>query len=304
MDAPHDDETSTDPMVSSPKRHPMGGRCIFLGGAPRSGTTYLQLLLFASGAFATVQETHLFSAFLGRMDETWKRFKDRAAHHRHVGLPAVITPEAFDEMLRSMAERVLAEIALQDATKRWLLEKTPENVLHWPLILRLLPKARFIVMVRDPRAVVASTIAARAWAGDWAQREVAQITEGWVRSVRACLSLEAAVPQVVRVKFERLRSETPTVLNSVLRRFDVNLSPMHIDRVIEAVSLKSLRAGQFVGPWPLDQEPADFFRQGGIDSWRDELPPVAIAQIEHVAHEEMRILGYSPVIAMKGRVGD
>ncbi|MEP6966606.1 MAG: sulfotransferase, partial [Pseudomonadota bacterium] len=169
-------------------------RCVLVGGAPRSGTTYVQLLLYASGMFATAQESHLFPAFLGRMDEVWDRFAERAQNHRNVGLPAIMSKEEFDDVLRMMARRILSGIAARKPDAPWVLEKTPENVLVWPLIVRLLPRVRFITVIRDPRAVVASTIAARSWAGEWAHREVAAITESWIRNVRACLALEAAHP--------------------------------------------------------------------------------------------------------------
>jgi hypothetical protein len=278
--------------------------CALVGGAPRSGTTYVQLLLYATGRFATAQESHLFPAFLARMDEVWERFDDRAQSHRDVGLPAVISREEFDDILRAAARRVLASIAARKPDAPWVLEKTPENVLVWPLIVRLLPKARFIIVVRDPRAVVASTVAARSWAGEWAHREVGQIAESWVRAVKAGLALEAAHPHVTRIRFERLRAQTPTVLAFLLNRFQLGVAPGKVRTIIDSVSLASLKKKRFEAPWPLAGEPRDFFRQGSQSAWRRELSVADIALVEDIAKEEMRILSYAPAVELGAAPGD
>jgi hypothetical protein len=280
------------------------GRCAFVGGAPRSGTTYVQLLLYASGEFATAQESHLFTAFLGRLDEVWERFEERSKTHRDVGLPTVISRARFDEILRSAAIAVMSDIASREPGAPWVLEKTPENVLVWPLITRLLPKARFIIVVRDPRAVVASTIAARSWAGEWAQREVAQIAESWVRSVSAGLALEASHPHVIRVRYERLRAQTPSVLTEMLGRFGLRAPPEKVRRIVASVSLEALKEKRVEAPWPLAGEPPNFFREGSRTAWRQELSIAQIALIEDVAKEEMKILGYEPVIRIGGLASD
>ncbi|MBA3811496.1 MAG: sulfotransferase [Caulobacteraceae bacterium] len=277
-------------------------RCVLVGGAPRSGTTYVQLLLYASGLFATAQESHIFPAFLGRMDEVWDRFEERAQSHRNVGLPAIISRAEFDDILRAAARRILAHIAARKPDAPWVLEKTPENVLVWPLIVRLLPRVRFITVIRDPRAVVASTIAARSWAGDWAHREVAQITESWIRSVKACLALEAAHPHVTRVRFERLRAQPANVLAGILTKFKLQVAPEKARRIVASVSLQTLKDGRFEAPWPLSQEPEEFFREGSETAWREELSVAMIALVEDLARDEMRILGYTPV-ARLGSVG-
>lgn len=280
------------------------GRCVFIGGAPRSGTTYVQLLLYACGEFATAQETHLFTAFLGRLEEVWERFEERSKIHRDVGLPTVISRDAFDEILRSAALAVMSDIASRKPAAPWVLEKTPENVTVWPLITRLLPKARFIIVVRDPRAVVASTLAARSWAGEWAHREVAQIAESWVRSVSAGLALEASHPHVIRVRYERLRAQTAGVLTEMLGRFGLNAPPEKVRRIAASVSLEALKEKRVEAPWPLAGEPANFFRQGSRTAWRQELSLAQIALIEDIAKGEMKILGYEPVIKIEGNPSD
>ncbi len=279
-------------------------QCVLVGGAARSGTTYVQLLLYATGQFASSQETHLFPAFLARLDEIWERFEDRSLTHRDVGLPAVMSKDVFDDILRTAARRVLEVIAASKPDAPWIVEKTPENVLVWPLIVRLLPKVRFIVVVRDPRAVVASTVAARSWAGDWAHREIGQIAESWIRSVRAGMALEAAHSHVTRIRYERLRAQTASVLTGILQNFQLKLGPENISRIIDSVSLQSLKKKHFEAPWPLAGEPPDFFRKGSQTAWRQELSIADIALIEDLAKDEMRILGYAPLVELRKSADD
>jgi hypothetical protein len=269
---------------------------IFIGGAPRSGTTYLQLLLYATGRFATAQESHLFPDFLARMDERWRAFEEKAVAHRHVGLPAVISAPAFDDVLRGVALDVMQAIASPKPDAEWILEKTPANILVWPLIVRLFPQARLINVVRDPRAVVASTIAARKWAGDWAHREIASIAEQWVRSVTAGLALEEARPSTIRIRYERLCASTPGMLRALLLRLGINLTIREVKAMVESVSIQALREARFEAPWPLGDEPTDFFRSGVPDAWKKELSVATIAIIEDITQNEMEILGYSPVV--------
>ena len=160
------------------------------------------------------------------------------------------------------------------------------------------------VVVRDPRAVVASTVAARSWAGEWAQREVGQITESWIRSVRAGMALEAAHPRVTRVRYERLRAQTASVLTGILTNVQLKVAPEKIRGIVDSVSLQSIKKRNFEAPWPLAGEPPDFFRKGSQTGWRQELSIADIALIEDLAKDEMRILGYPPAIQLGEGAGD
>jgi hypothetical protein len=124
-----------------------GKTLVFLVGAPRSGTTWLQLLLSRSPSVVTAQETHLFDGFLRSMVDQWD------LHRRtgdHVGVNEVLTDEEFHDLLRVVSGFVFARIARSKPSAIVLLEKTPNHVNCCREILDLWPDAHFIHIIRDP----------------------------------------------------------------------------------------------------------------------------------------------------------
>src|SRR5260370_22104903 len=53
-----------------------GKQLVFLVGAPRSGTTWLQLLLSRSPSVVTAPATHVFSLFLLSMVDQWNLLRN------------------------------------------------------------------------------------------------------------------------------------------------------------------------------------------------------------------------------------
>jgi hypothetical protein len=64
-------------------------RYVFVVGSPRSGTTWLQLLLAQHPAVATHQETHLFHNYLGPLERAYRGGRD-TAQLRDVGIHNVV----------------------------------------------------------------------------------------------------------------------------------------------------------------------------------------------------------------------
>ena len=69
----------------------------------------------------------------------------------------ICSHEQADVHIRSLIIDILVPFADRNGGK-YLSEKTPENVLVFPELVELLPNARFIHIVRDPRATVASLL--------------------------------------------------------------------------------------------------------------------------------------------------
>jgi hypothetical protein len=62
-----------------------------------------------------------------------------------------------------------------------------------------------------------------------------------MRSVQACLALEAEHQHVTRIRFETLRAQTAKILSSVLAKFDIHAAPDRLARIIDSVSLEALK---------------------------------------------------------------
>jgi 2-polyprenyl-3-methyl-5-hydroxy-6-metoxy-1,4-benzoquinol methylase/tetratricopeptide (TPR) repeat protein len=121
---------------------------IFIGGAGRSGTTLLRTMLDAHPRLHCGPELKLVPV-LSQLRAQWLATMGGALRD------AGVTPERLDAGVRSFLEALLTGLA--PAGTR-LAEKTPHNVMHIDLLSRLFPRARFIHLVRDGRAVVASLL--------------------------------------------------------------------------------------------------------------------------------------------------
>lgn len=290
---------------------------VFILGCPRSGTTWLQLLLSQHPSVASAQETHLFSGYLGPLYRRWQAQTEKWRAGRDVGLPSVMEEPGFVEEVRSFSDAVLDRVWGEPQVDLIYVEKTPQNYKEIALLQRLYPEARYLHMVRDPRAVSASLLAAsRGWGRHWAPSIAADAARMWREAVQAGMGLEEANPRCLRVRYETLESDGPETLSVVLDWLGLPRTAGDAESAVERCSLDRLKkaAGQPAqgtpepgaaapdpespgsdrpaSPWDLPKEPRGFFRSGGSEGWRDELSPSQVSTIEYVARHEIEALGY------------
>lgn len=152
-----------------------GQRFIFVGGAPRSGTTLVQNMLDCHPAILGAPEF----LNLERIVELRNRLRqgiDGGVIDAFASVPEVdrLTARLIEDLLLPLADRHGAP---------YLSEKTPSNALVFRELLELFPAARCIFVLRDPRAVIASMLDVGTRAA--AQR---QLTQPWTRSLPAAVT--------------------------------------------------------------------------------------------------------------------
>lgn len=151
---------------------------LFLVGAPRSGTTILQSLIAAHPLVTSFPETKFFHYSF--TDGLSQKLPDRLYNffHKEINRPELLgnapdlRPPLMSDRVKWFIE-VLDGLAIEQKNDIWV-EKTPEHVGFIPDILRYLPEAKFIHLVRHPLDVVASIRAATKtpllnilWGGEW-----------------------------------------------------------------------------------------------------------------------------------------
>jgi len=130
---------------------------LFIIGAPRSGTTWLQILLAQHPDVATTSETHVYTQYINLFLERWQFEKNRKADGYKVsGLTQVIDEEKFHQLLGNFAEGILDEI--KDKDKSVVVEKTPENTFFVELIHKNFPNAYFLHIIPNFSLLSLSTI--------------------------------------------------------------------------------------------------------------------------------------------------
>jgi hypothetical protein len=265
----------------------------FVVGCPRSGTTWLRMLLGQHPEVVATRETHLFDNYIAELQAAW----DSAAR-RAVGLPAELTEDQFTALCADLARGVMQYISEANPGAKVLVEKTPAHVLHVPLILKLLPEAHFIHLIRDPRAVVASLCAAGHRGGrSWASVDPVENARRWVREVSAGRGIASLTDRNTTVKYEALLEPTgwralQDLFNWMGLEADDDFCPKAmmectIDR------LRKKREKDLESRGLASADAADAFRKGKADSWTAELPMRDVEAVEYIAGDLMHQCGYT-----------
>lgn len=267
----------------------------FIVGCPRSGTTLVQRLLSTHPESTVLPETF----FVRRLMTNHRALLDPLLRGEHDKLiQAVLHSEAWsvqelsEEALRREAQRqsqtgagvlrAWMEATAQAHRAPVVGEKTPDHALQVAALHAAFPKARFVHVVRDPRAVVNS------WRTvPWSSGYVWRDADLWRERVQAVRQAPASAP-VHTVRFEQL-VEAPTSTMQRVAAF-LGLAPGH--GWTHTASVEQVAVDTAAEPWkqhalaPID--PAVATR------WRSTLSEADQAMVEHIAGCEMLRWGYMP----------
>lgn len=264
-----------------------GGNLVFIGGMPRSGTTWLANLFGSLPRTVSGRELHLFGNFVSKLVASYH-------HESNYGAPDGISPliglqQFFTGQVRPLSDSILETYAAAAAKSRDLelgghglriVEKTPSNALHWKLIKELYPESALVFIVRDPRAVAASfkAAAAQPWGG-WARRPVGEIAISWLRYYASvCAAMDAGCAYVIR--YENLVADPAGELGAAFMSIGVDIDDGAIESILAQNSIERL-ASASPDDWRHDSRES-FYRNGRVDGWRAELSDSEISEIAYL----------------------
>ena len=275
---------------------------VFVVGAQRSGTTWVQRLLAAHPAIAGGQESHLFSGYLAPLWRRWENEEAERARGRITGLACYLTQEQFLEELRRLARRVFIGLERAKPDARLLVEKTPDHGLHLPLIQRVFPDAVIVHVLRDGRDVAASLRDAsrHRWGESWAPANVEEAAYRWVQWVRR---IQHDLPRFARtctVRYEDLSADGGSVLADLYDFLGEPLPAQQVKSIIDGGAFDAIVSGG-VDSLLLEgachgaaaPEPEGFHRRGQAGGWRTDLSLEEQVLVHAVAGELLDELGYS-----------
>ncbi|MFQ5678541.1 MAG: sulfotransferase [Gemmatimonadota bacterium] len=274
---------------------------VFVVGAPRSGTTWVQLLLAQHPDVATSQETHLFERYLMHLERTWLREKT-VQTGRAIGLRPLLSDQEFYALCRAFAAEVLRKAAGNRTSARYVVEKTPGHVLSGEFILKLLPEAHIIHVVRDPRAAASSLRrAGRTWGRRWAPSGVIEAARVWLAHVEAGCALAAWTDRYTEIRYEELHRHGERVLHDLFCELGLEAGAEFCREALEACDIERLRRRDSLpeSPWSLSREPEGFYGPGRAEGWREELKRREVRLIEYIGRPAMTRLGYAPVTGQR-----
>ena len=252
----------------------------FIGGAPRSGTTWLQQIL-DSHPNASCKGEGLFAKDLYPPLEAAMAQRRQALQTKNQGLfqhtGGYPLPTAEDiEHLAGTAMLLALSQQTGDGDCRAYGEKTPENVFFFERFRTLFPRARFIAIARDPRDVLTS-----AWyffrkpALDEDDRVaklafVRSALESLAEGARTMLSFGERHPGVYRmVTYERLRADPEPAVAELFGFLGLSDDIETVRACLDRTSFAAATGGR---PSGVSQNGA-FLRKGVVGDWRSTLTP-------------------------------
>lgn len=200
---------------------------IFLVGCPRSGTTLLQSILAAHPDIASFRESKFFHYLLPEYEPrrralglVSRQLRPRLERYfrDELGRPEMLSrlPRII---LRGYYTRNFIEIMYlmtQEQGKRIFLEKTPDHIYKINLIEKLVPRARFIHLVRNGVDVVASLSEIthkypRPWGGE---HTIDMCIDKWKRAIAASYESRHK-PNHYLVQYEALVANPRPILENL-----------------------------------------------------------------------------------------
>lgn len=249
----------------------------FVGGAPRSGTTWVQHMLDSHPDVSCRGEGHFLHFLAEPMGALVQRRRMEldAKNNRLFKETGGYPLPAAGDMEFLVGTGILMALAQQCPERTCLAvgEKTPENVFYFPNLKRLFPQAKFIGVARDPRDTLTS-----AWhlvrAPGETEAEKAAFVRNTTREVgqflRAMLELRRRYANdAMIVTYEALSRTPETVLADVFRFLGVTDAPEVMAGCVERTRFSVMSGGRPAGT----ERSGTFFRKGIAGDWVSTLTP-------------------------------
>ena len=295
-------------------------RMIFVVGSSRSGTTMLSRILAKHSSVFTFGELHFFEQLCDtdRLDNSISRksaidladrlvgIQEEGYLHYSGGLKFLDAAEEIVEGCRNSLIALNVYLSFVDSYLRkndTLIgcDQTPRNILYLDEIIRALPTAKVIIMLRDPRSVLlsqkykwkrkflgASSIPLKESIRSYLNYHPLVISKLWSSSYREVERLKDD-PQVMLLKYEDLVLNPESQVASLCEflELDYGADMLNIQRVGSSSIVDS------------GEEEAGI-STSGLDSWKDsKLCDEEIYLCERSAEKLMAQFGYQKSLDLK-----
>ncbi len=269
---------------------------IFIVGSPRSGTTLMRLILNSHPQIAIPDETDILSLLFNK--PFYKRIKPFRVRENSA-LRNAIGNDIADKFNRlPFYKRIRARDILdflfdsyaESFGKKYWGEKTPIHYKYIKQTKRVYPNSTVIFMVRDPRAVAASS---KRYAGNktgdnagfWASEKISTATKLWEEAAMQAIRNKAAI---VVVKYEDLVTAPMDTVKGVCEKIAIDFSPQMLDYY------KSSPNNVATAKW--HKETTKPINLNNLEKWKKELSAKEIMEIENKLQDYMRRFGYNKTI--------
>lgn len=265
---------------------------LFVIGSPRSGTSWLQLMLGAHPMVCTTAELRIFNAYFAKWIRAWEEEASIIDQGRWVqGLPLIMKEEEFYAYLARFLEDVYTRVLATRPQATHVLDKHPGYTAYTELINRFLPGAKFIHVIRDGRDVVASMLAAKKQLG-FGSGTVMEAAAEWVKHVQLARLASRYEGRYIEVRYEDLIAAGESEMERVFDFCNLAASRLQVKTIVEDHHIEKTRESR-KSPVEGVQVPVGFYRKGKVGSWREDLTVEQRYLMNRVAGELLSDLGYA-----------
>jgi hypothetical protein len=258
---------------------------IFLGGAGRSGTTLLRVMLDMHPRIFCGPELKILPAIAEWYQALTRDFVNVIQSYYN-------SPADLQRCFREFIEGLVENARTKSGKPRWA-EKTPHNVIFMRPLGELFPDARFIHMIRDGRDVACSLLTmdwlnpltGRKW--DYVQN-MASAARYWCEVVTAGRQMAAhpsIAGRVLELRYEALVADPEAVMRHVL---DFVGEPWH--PVVLSYHTKIRDQEPFEASTAQASKPVT---DRSIGRWRRDMTATNKAAFQAEAGELLGTLGYA-----------
>lgn len=276
----------------------------FVGGMAKSGTSWAQHLLNLHPQVSCTGEDHFVDSLYPRLKQALEAHNERMLDPAQNPFRFEIgeVPEIYgaDELLCVVATAILVLLRKTARGKAALAvgERTPDNVDGFGLLADMIPSAKFIQVVRDPRDAAVSgwhhnqrlnSAEAQKRFGATLAAFAREFADAWVYHVGRGLTFGQRNPdRYLDLSYGDLLAEPVASLGRVCRFLGVDDSAVTLASCIEAASFERMTGGRPRG----QEDRASYFRKGVSGDWRNHLDAETQAYFIQKAGALMQRFGY------------
>jgi hypothetical protein len=265
---------------------------IFIVGSPRSGTTWLQMMLGAHPLVCTTAELTLFTKYTASWISAWER--ETAINARglyRIGLPVLWSSDDFYGFLREFLERAYARVTVTKPQATHILDKHPPYSDVVEQIDMLLPNSLFVHVIRDGRDVAVSMVAARQSMG-FGPKNICEAATRWKRGIQGARVASKYRNRYLELRYEDMLKDGIKALKSVFKFCDLTCNHEDICRIVEGHRFDRMKAGS-VTPGTKVEAMQSSLRKGKSGNWKEELRPIEKYLFDKYAGALLSELGYA-----------
>jgi hypothetical protein len=284
---------------------------LFIVGAPRSGTTWVNTIFACHPSVITERESSLYSRIMkplrtlgARNSAAWEKITEPRPRgavglHRYVSdrvLARIVAdaqsrlragvPWTDDDAANYVIRRIIDHFFLVHggSAKHLFVEKTPVHVFYGREILRAFAEAKILLVLRDGRDVCVS-LEVRSRGAGWPAMSRSDQIQMWKQAVEAGIALREDPEFRHRTEVVRYEAMKRDPLSEITRLFafaELPATPRLVQRIARETDFRRHRkTGR-----------GQHNHQGVVGGWRKHFSPEDLQQFEQDAGDLLRRCGY------------